>query len=154
MDQAAVALVVVGFLMIAAEVFIPGMVLGVLGGLCLTVAVALCYTAHGPLLGTAAFAILAVVVIAGFLLWLKFFPDTPIGKIILLKTPPSTGPTPAPDAPPGTTGEALTPLRPAGTALIAGSRVDVVAESGLIEPGQKIEVILRDGFRVVVRAVP
>jgi membrane-bound serine protease (ClpP class) len=153
MGQAAAALVIVGFLMIAAEVFIPGMVLGVLGGLCLAVAVALCYTAYGPLLGTAAFAVLAVILVAGFLLWLKFFPNTPIGKKIMLHTPPPQQPAPASDTSPGATGEAITPLRPAGTALIAGRRVDVVAESGMIEPGQKIVVVVRDGLRVVVRAV-
>jgi membrane-bound serine protease (ClpP class) len=90
----------------------------------------------------------------GFFLWLQIFPRTPIGKKILLGA--SLTPNNSSEAPKilGATGEALTPLRPAGTALIAGHRVDVVAESGLIEPGKAIEVILQDGLRVVVREIP
>ncbi len=33
--EAIVVLIIVGFLMLAAEVFVPGLVLGLLGGLCL-----------------------------------------------------------------------------------------------------------------------
>lgn len=150
MVQAIIVLAVVGFLMLAAEVCIPGMVLGVLGALCLVVAVALCYAAFGPLWGTLAFAALAVLLISGFFVWLQLFPHTAIGKKLTLKTP-----LPPEDLNPpllGATGEALTPLRPAGTALIGGRRVDVVAESGLIEPGSKLEVVFQEGLRVVVRA--
>jgi membrane-bound serine protease (ClpP class) len=152
--QAIIILAVVGFLMLAAEVFVPGMVLGILGGLCLAGCVALCYAAYGPLLGTLAFAALSASLIVGFFLWLQIFPRTPIGKKILLGA--SLTPNNSSEAPKilGATGEALTPLRPAGTALIAGHRVDVVAESGLIEPGKAIEVILQDGLRVVVREIP
>lgn len=151
--QAIIVLAVVGFLMLAAEVFVPGMVLGILGGLCLAACVALCYAAYGPLLGTMAFAALAVLLIAGFIFWLNFFPATPIGKKLLLKKslPPDNSAAAVRIL--GVTGEALTPLRPAGTALIAGRRVDVVAESGLIEPGQKIEVVFQEGLRVVVRGI-
>ncbi|MEI6071250.1 MAG: NfeD family protein [Verrucomicrobiae bacterium] len=153
--QAIIVLGIVGFLLLAAEVFVPGMVLGVLGGLCLAACVALCYVGYGSLLGTLSFAALAVLLIAGFFLWLNIFPGTPIGKKLLLKSAlrPDNSAVAA-RINPGATGEALTPLRPAGTALIAGRRVDVVAESGLIEPGEKIEVVLQDGLRVVVRGIP
>jgi len=148
---AIIVLAIVGFLLIAAEVFVPGMVLGALGGLCLAAMVALCYMTYGPLLGTLAFAALAVLLITGFFLWIHLFPSTPIGKKMMLKKAlPSSIPL---QTLLGATGEAVTPLRPAGTAVIGGRRVDVVAESGLIEPGQKIEVVLQEGMRVVVRAV-
>jgi len=148
---AIIVLAIVGFLLIAAEVFVPGMVLGALGGLCLAAMVALCYMTYGPLLGTLAFAALAVLLITGFFLWIHLFPSTPIGKKMMLKKAlPSSIPL---QTLLGATGEAVPPLRPAGTAVIGGRRVDVVAESGLIEPGQKIEVVLQEGMRVVVRAV-
>jgi len=51
------------------------------------------------------------------------------------------------------TGVALTQLRPSGTAKIGGQRVDVVAESGLIERDTEIKVVAVEGMRVVVRAV-
>lgn len=150
-EQAIIVLVIVGFLMIAAEVFVPGLILGSLGGLCLIGSVVLCYVAFGPLAGTAAFAVLAALTILGFFLWLQLFPHTPIGKKMTLKTSLSAQSSlEIPDLI-GTTGEAVTPLRPAGTALIQGQRMDVVAESGLIESGEKISVISQEGMRIVVR---
>jgi len=150
---AIIVLAVIGFLLVAAEVFVPGMVLGMLGGLCLAAMVVLCYTTYGPLLGTLAFAVLAGLLIAGFFLWIHLFPGTPIGKRMMLKKAlPKDNSIPLQSLL-GATGEAVTPLRPAGTAVIGGRRVDVVAESGLIEPGQTIEVVLQEGMRVVVRAV-
>ena len=49
------------------------------------------------------------------------------------------------------TGTALTTLRPAGTALIEGKRVDVVTEGQLIERGAAVRVVAVEGLRVVVR---
>lgn len=53
----------------------------------------------------------------------------------------------------GLTGTALTPLRPAGNATLAGDRVDVVSEGGFITKGATVKVILVEGTRVVVRQV-
>lgn len=152
-EQVIIVLVVVGLLMIAAEVFVPGLVLGTLGGLCLIGAIVLCYAAYGALGGTAAFAALAVLSILGFFLWLRIFPHTPLGKKMMLnrallahnslKTPDLIG----------ATGEAVTPLRPAGTAVILGRRMDVVAEGGLIESGRAVSVVAQEGIRIVVRQV-
>lgn len=152
MEQAIIVLVVVGFLMIAAEVFVPGLVLGILGGLCLLAAVVLCYAAFGALIGTVAFAVLCVLTTGGFVLWLYLFPRTPIGKRVTLNrslNPSNSSPATAPAA--GSSGQAVTPLRPAGTALIGGRRVDVVAETGFIEQGEAVTVVLEDGLRIVVR---
>ncbi|EKP94966.1 NfeD family protein [Thermaerobacter subterraneus] len=52
----------------------------------------------------------------------------------------------------GMAGTALTPLRPAGTAAIAGRRVDVVTEGEYLAAGTRVEVIRVEGRRVVVRA--
>jgi len=151
MEQAVVVLVIVGFLMIAAEVFVPGLVLGILGALCLITSVILCYMAFGPLAGTAAFAALGVLSIIGFLIWMRIFPHTPIGRrMILSDTLSADNATSAPMLL-GEIGTALTPLRPAGTARIGSQRVDVVAESGFIEIGEPISVVFQEGLRVVVR---
>ncbi|TVP85020.1 MAG: nodulation protein NfeD [Alkalicoccus sp.] len=53
----------------------------------------------------------------------------------------------------GSTGEALTTLRPSGTALINEERLDVVSEGGYIEQGRKIKVISVSGSRIVVREI-
>ena len=151
MTEAIIVLVVAGFLMIAAEVFVPGLVLGTLGGLCLIGAVALCYASCGPLGGTVAFAALAVLSIILFFLWLRLFPHTPLGKKMMLNRSLRSRNSLKTEDLIGATGEAVTPLRPAGTAVIQGRRMDVVAEGGLIETGRKISVVAQEGIRIVVR---
>lgn len=47
----------------------------------------------------------------------------------------------------------LTPLRPVGICEFEGTRVQCVAESGLIEKGKTVTVILVEGMRVVVSPV-
>jgi len=53
----------------------------------------------------------------------------------------------------GKRGKTLTPLRPAGSVLIDGERVDVVSDGGYIPADRQVEVIQVEGVRVVVRAV-
>jgi membrane-bound serine protease (ClpP class) len=53
----------------------------------------------------------------------------------------------------GKSGKALTPLRPAGAALISGHRVDIVTQGEFVAPETDIEVIFVEGSRVVVRSL-
>lgn len=53
----------------------------------------------------------------------------------------------------GQQGLAATPLRPAGSALIEGLKVDVVTEGEFIPPGTQVIVIKVEGTRVVVKAL-
>lgn len=53
----------------------------------------------------------------------------------------------------GAKGTALTVLRPAGTALINGHRLDVVTGGEYINAGAAVEVILVEGSRIVVREI-
>lgn len=50
-------------------------------------------------------------------------------------------------------GDVLTDLRPAGTVLIDGKRVECLAESGMIRAGQRVRVVAVDGIQVKVRPV-
>lgn len=52
----------------------------------------------------------------------------------------------------GALGTAVTHLRPAGTAEVAGERLDVVAESGWIDAGTPVRILHAEGYRHVVRA--
>ncbi|MDO7788233.1 NfeD family protein [Desulforamulus aquiferis] len=52
----------------------------------------------------------------------------------------------------GKVGVAATPMRPAGSALIDGKRIDVVTEGDYIGPGTPVLVIKVEGGRVVVKA--
>ncbi|REJ10625.1 NfeD family protein [Halobacillus trueperi] len=53
----------------------------------------------------------------------------------------------------GMEGEAITPLRPSGTADFNGERLDVVSEGGFISVHQAVKIIKTEGSRIVVREV-
>lgn len=147
-----VALFVAGFVLIAAEVFLPGMILGAMGFICLVVTVALVFITYGTLAGLIALFVVGGLTLVGFVLWLNLFPRTFIGRRVMLKTPASAESVAAENLSlVGQTGEALTPLRPSGTARIAGRRVDVMAVGDFLDEGAQIEVVSADGLRVAVR---
>lgn len=51
----------------------------------------------------------------------------------------------------GKEGVAITPLRPAGTALIEGERINVVTEGAFVERDSSVTVVEVEGNRVVVQ---
>ncbi len=137
--------------MLAAEVFVPGMILGSLGGICLAVAIGTAYASYGPLVGTLTFAGIGMLTLVGFVAWMFVFPHTPIGRRIMLQTDVSVGDGIVEVRLLGLDGSALTPLRPSGTAVIEGRKVDVVSESDFISAGEAVVVVREEGQRVVVR---
>ena len=50
-------------------------------------------------------------------------------------------------------GEAITDLRPAGTAQFGDERIDVVSESEWITEGSAVKVVSAEGYRHVVRVM-
>jgi membrane-bound serine protease (ClpP class) len=111
--------------------------------------------AWGFSLGFAGFIILAYILA-------KFLPKTgPLTGLVL--APADKGPVMEIDstAPPektgklktGTTGVAITKLRPAGQGRFGDSVVDVVAEGDFVEKDKKIKIIQIEGNRVVVRQI-
>ncbi len=148
-----VVLFVLGFLLLAAEVFVPGLVLGTLGLLLLAGAVALVFVHHGTIAGIFALLVVGGLTLAGFFAWLWLFPRTVIGRKLTLGTAvPSANPKAGRQDLLGRDGVALSALRPAGTAEVDGRRIDVVAEGAFIEKGATVRVVAADGMRVVVRA--
>jgi membrane-bound serine protease (ClpP class) len=147
-----IALVVVGFFLIAAEVFLPGLILGTIGLLCLAASVALVFVEYGTSAGVLAAFVIGAVTFTGFLVWLNIFPRTFVGRRLLLRTrQPADQTAEGHRTLVGVSGEALTPLRPSGTARLGGKRVDVTAVGEFLEQGTAIEVVAADGLRVAVR---
>jgi membrane-bound ClpP family serine protease len=89
---------------------------------------------------------------AGAFFWLKLFPNTRLGRRLISSSVVGEIGVEQPELlhQDGTT---LTQLRPSGTALIDGQRVDVITEGSLLEKGTPIKVVATEGLRVVVRAV-
>ena len=154
MDGAAliVTLFVVGFLLLAAEVFLPGLIVGAIGLICLVASVVLVFTGYGPTAGVLAAFVVGGLTAAGILIWLNTFQRTFVGRrIMLFKRQPPGGSVSDNQTLLGETGEALTPLRPSGTASLGGKRVDVTAVGEFLEQGASIVVVAADGMRVAVR---
>jgi len=147
--------VVLGLMLIGIEVFVPGGIIGIFGGLFLAAAAVTAFFAFGPQVGF--FAAIALVLGTGIFLalWLKIFPGTGVGRKLTLQMDGKTFKSSAGEADRylGKQGVAQSSLRPSGIAVIDNQRIDVVSESGYIESGARVQVILVEGNRVVVREV-
>ncbi len=146
-----ITLLVIGAILMILEIYLPGLIAGVLGFLCL---------AAGVIVGFREFGVegglwLLIGVVAALLLgsgaWLWLFPRTKLGRAFISGGAVGDIGTERPELV-GQSGVAFTQLRPSGTALIDGRRVDVVTEGALVEKGAPLRVVAVEGMRVVVRA--
>ena len=113
---------------------------------------------HVPLLNLV-IALIATAVVG--LILARFLPRTSVYRRFVLSADIPSGPslagTPrdfgaAYDVSPGTTGTALTTLRPSGKARFGDHVVDVVTEGDFIAAETPVSVVSTDGMRVVVKA--
>jgi membrane-bound serine protease (ClpP class) len=148
---AIVILLLVGTALLLLETLLPGMVAGVIGVCCLIAGVVLAYTNHGPQTGNVVLVIVLVGLILGTMCWLRYLPESQVARrFISTQTIGGLGNEQLDLL--DKSGTALTTLRPSGTALIDGQRVDVVADGSMIEQGTAVKVVAVEGARVVVRA--
>ncbi len=143
-----IVLLAVGYILLLLEVFVPGGVLGVLGGAAILYG---CYLAFGMSTAWGATAVAGSVVVA--FLTVRLFMRSRVGKGLVLEQRESEG-WKAPDESlaelVGKEGRTLTPLRPTGMAEIDDRRIDVVADSEFIGVDVGIRVSEVEGRRVVV----
>lgn len=154
----AIILILVAFVLVVLELSFPSF--GLLGlGAATAYAFAL-VNAFAVGVGTGwTFAGLGIVLLPIAIgLGLKVLPNTPIGRRLFLRGPSADeiqhGTVPSEYAAlVGHDGEALTDLRPSGTARFSGRRIDVVASGRFVPKGSAIRVTSVDGTRVVVQAI-
>ena len=146
-----ITLLVVGAILLLLETVLPGMIAGIVGG-CLIAGVIMGYVEFGASTGTWILFGTVIALVAGFGVWAKYFPDSRFGRAFISKGVTGDIHTEKSELL-HQTGAAYTQLRPSGTALINGQRVDVVTEGSLIEKGAPIKVVATEGLRVVVRAL-
>jgi membrane-bound ClpP family serine protease len=147
-----ITLIVAGAVLLILETVLPGMIAGAIGLICLIAAVILAYADLGPQVGSYVLAAVIVGLITGTMIWLRVFPSTRFARMFTSYQAVGDIHTAKPELL-NQTGEALTPLRPSGTALINGRRVDVVTEGAMIDRRTPIKVVAIEGMRVVVRAL-
>jgi membrane-bound serine protease (ClpP class) len=145
-----IALLILGGVLLFLETLLPGLIVGIIGLLCLAGAVVLGYLNFGLATGSAVLGIVLLELTVGAWLWLKYFPDSRLArKFISQQTVGDLGVS-RPELL-NATGETLSQLRPSGKAIVNGQPLDVVTEGDLIERGVKIKVIQVEGTRIVVR---
>ena len=142
-----------GLILVFLEFFVPGGVCGTFGVVSMIASCVLgCY--HYP--QYALFIVLAELAggVLGVVLGITFFPRTRIGKVMVLQDMQKASEgwvSVASDLSlVGAIGEAATQLRPAGTIIVNGKRLDAVSGGELIEKGSKIRVLEVYGSRIVV----
>lgn len=148
-----VALFIIGIILLVIEIFVPGFgIWAIIGIICLMSGVIMAaYDSSAAALSLGIGFILAMV-LAGFVIY-AFRKRGIWNKFILkdeLKTELGYVSQPVKEYLLGKTGKAMTSLRPAGTAVFDGERVDVVTAGEFIQQGQLVTVVLVEGGRIVV----
>jgi membrane-bound ClpP family serine protease len=153
----AIVLLLGGLALFILEAFVPsGGALGTLAVLALLAGVGMAYYS-GPLEGT--MLLLTAVVATPFCIYLvlKWWPNTPLGRRVLLNAPASEEV--LPDNPHfrslrelvGKVGKAKSLMLPSGAVVIDGRVIDAVSEGMAIDAGQSVKVVEVRANRVVVR---
>jgi membrane-bound serine protease (ClpP class) len=149
--ETVVTLILVGAALLLLETVLPGMIAGILGILCLVAGVVMGYATFGMRTGNLILFAVGLGLIIGTLYWIKYFPNSSMAKVFVSRQTVGDLGVEKPELL-NQTGVAHTNLRPSGTAVINGQRIDVVTEGAMIERGTPIKVVAIEGMRVVVRA--
>jgi membrane-bound ClpP family serine protease len=142
-----------GLLLLFFEVFVPGGVLGVLGGLFLLAGCVVAFVEFG--LGGGAAATAIALALVGLTLYFELFilPRTRLGQRLFLNAA-VTSRSHEPQGPAaelvGKDGETLTMLAPSGFIQVAGRRYEAFSQSGLLPKGTAVKVVGLDNFRLIV----
>jgi len=146
-----VILLIAGILLIGAEVFVPGAILGLLGVAALCGAIVIAFSIS-PTFGLYIAGGVIIMAGIGVMLWIKFFPRSPIGRNMTLSVDGKDFKASGSNKELiGRKGVAQSDLRPAGFALFDGRRADVVTEGEMISKGETVTVVAVAGSRIVVR---
>lgn len=150
----AVVLLVIGALLLALEILvIPGFGLFGITGLVL-VAVGLGTVMAAPgISGTVAFVTAVILMVIGAAVFV-FLVRRHKPSALVLSERVSGSAVPDPKQLVGSSGVALTHLRPTGTVELAGKRWSVVTEGEYITAGTAIMVVQVEGQRIVVKQAP
>ena len=148
-----IILFVTGVLLLAAEIFLPGAVAGILGALALLAGSILSFREFG-FAGGAGASVGALVLLALMIyLELVVIPNTAFGRKLVVNAkveatsqPPLADLATVLDRP----AEALTTLAPSGYVLVDGRRYEAFCRSGHAPKGALLRVVGVDNFRVIV----
>lgn len=153
---AIIILFVVGVLLLAVEILVPGAILGILGGICLAAGVVLAFSRLGAAGGSIASVV--AVVLGCVTLYLEFvlLPKTRLAKqFSMTETVSGRSQPEVADRAVVLNREvvATTTLAPSGYVELDGRRYEAFCRSGHADAGTRLRVIDVDTFRLVVTRI-
>lgn len=148
-----VILLVVGVLLLAAEVIMPGGIVGALGGLMMVAGCVVAFMRLGP--GGGSLTVVSALALTAITLFVEFriVPKTRLGRRAFLNRAITGVSAPVKDDLElliGKPAEAMTTLAPSGYVLVEGTRREAFCRSGLAEKGARLEVIGSENLRLIV----
>ena len=142
---------VIGLILMAGEILVPGGILGSIGAICFLIASVDVWVAFGAMWGMTAIIVSMALGLGMFFLEVRMMRKGPLARWFYLsqKTPPTPSKS-AGGIPAGTKATTATRLNPTGLVLVDGRRLEAISRDGLIEEGTEVVIVNDDPFRVVV----
>ena len=146
-----IGLIVTAFVLFFFEIFLPGGVLAVIGGMFLLLASILAYQELGLFWALGIFSLGMVGALVLFFLEIRFISRTSFGKQLSLQSSISARLNPLEgEKLEGQEGVTLTVMAPTGKVEVQGSPYTAVAEDGFLEKGVPVRVIRSETFKLIV----
>lgn len=148
---------IIGFVLLTIEMFLPGIGIAGVSGLISLVAVVVMQFGWGnPRVAIYIIAITLLIVVLGIVWIIRSLQRGKLSKSFLVLNAQSDGAS-VPEVANakqellGKSGVTITPLRPSGMAEIEGKRVDVLTAGAFIERGKRVVVIKAEGMHIMVQ---
>lgn len=147
-----IILFLVGILLIAAEVFLPGGIIGLMGGAAMLGGVVMAHSEYGAQGAFIASAVAILLIILALFIEFKILPKTTMGqRLFLSKSVESSNQySKGEDDMIGKECQTITALMPTGLVMLDGLRLEAASRSGFIEKNERVKVTARDNFRIIV----
>lgn len=154
----AVFLYIVCAVLLVAEIFIPSFGLLTILAISCAIGSGVIFFSFGTWSGVIGIAIGFIIIPVIWIIAYKLFPQTRLGKEIILQDITGTRGRGIPDNDKlqemlGKKGVVITPLRPVGMCDFQGHRLECVAETGYVEKDKQVEVIEVEGTQITVRII-
>jgi len=148
-----VLLFAIGIVFLAAEVIVPGGILGTIGALLMFGGCIMAFIEYGT--GGGLLAVGAALAVTGLALIIEFrvLPRTRIGRRAFLTAQVTAVSAPVGEEAVqliGQPAEALTMLSPSGYVRVGGQRYEAFCQSGQAPAGAALQVVGADNFRLIV----
>ncbi|KGX88918.1 NfeD family protein [Pontibacillus litoralis] len=147
---------VLGIICIILELFVPGGILGAIGGVGIVSSLFMASDNNSQMALSLLIA-LCVAIVASYILFKKIGFENGLLKNIILSDATSTDQGYVSSQTRleliGLCGTAVTPLRPSGTGEFNGERIDVVTEGGFIQARKPVKIVKTEGNRVIVKEI-